>query len=101
MPDILTKKIIAVYYDLIHQLQRERNNFLAHRFYNTGGTMKFKKNESKLSLNKQTISNLGTLELNIVKGGTEDLTSMCTADHLCKSIQVCQPFSPICPTTKE
>lgn len=63
--------------------------------------MKLKKHDSKLSLNKQTISNLSTMELNIAKGGTEDLTSMCTADHLCKSIQVCQPFSPICPTTKE
>jgi hypothetical protein len=63
--------------------------------------MKLKKTESKLSLNKQTISNLSTMELNIVKGGTEDVTSMCTVDHICRSIQVCGPFSPICPTTKE
>lgn len=63
--------------------------------------MKLKKNESKLSLNKQTISNLSAMELNIVKGGTEALTSMCTADHVCKSIQVCGPFSPICPMTTD
>lgn len=63
--------------------------------------MKSKKNEAKLSLNKQTISNVSGMELNKVKGGTEDLTSMCTVDHLCRSIQVCNPYTHPCITTIE
>ena len=59
-----------------------------------------KKKELKLTLNKQTISNLNNMEMGIIKGGTEDTGSVCPsycawANSRC----MCQHVSPVCPTT--
>lgn len=63
-------------------------------------TIKMKKKELKLTLNKQTISNLNNMEMEIIKGGTEKTDSACYsycawANSRC----MCLPVSPVCPTT--
>lgn len=56
-----------------------------------------KKKELKLTLNKQTISNLNNKEMVIIKGGTDSACfSHCAwVNSKC----ACLPVSPICPTT--
>jgi hypothetical protein len=59
-----------------------------------------KKKELKLTLNKQTISNLNNMEMGIIKGGTVDTGSGCfSACAWANSKCMCPPASPICPTT--
>lgn len=63
-------------------------------------TIKMKKKELKLTLNKQTISNLNNMEMEIIKGGTVSLSSAhfsyCALEN---SKCMCLPVSPVCPTT--
>jgi hypothetical protein len=59
-----------------------------------------KKKELKLTLNKQTISNLNNMEMGIIKGGTVDPSSAhFSYCALINSRCMCLPVSPVCPTT--
>jgi hypothetical protein len=66
-------------------------------------TIKMKKKELKLTLNKQTISNLNNMEMGIIKGGTEGIEDTSSAHFsycaLINSKCMCLPVSPVCPTT--
>jgi hypothetical protein len=64
--------------------------------------MKIKKLERKLSLNKETIVNLGTLEMNAVKGGTDTLNSCPTICSECQSNTClsCPPATYKCPSVR-
>ncbi len=62
--------------------------------------IKMKKKELKLTLNKQTISNLNNMEMGIIKGGTADTGSVCLSHcPWVNSRCMCEPISPACPTT--
>jgi len=71
------------------------SNFASHFYYNTKKPGKMKKQIKKLSLNKKTISNLTSAEMNTQVGG--GLTGGCTkgnkytCGHTCLGRRTCFP----------
>ncbi len=59
--------------------------------------MKHKISKQKLSLKKQTISNLSNVDLNGVKGGNEESGSGCTYCQYCYEHSICPATICIVP----